>query len=413
VNILHPIIVVTCCAFALPTYAASGQDNHSEHDGHAIQEYAAEGPHGGRLLSDGEFALEITIFEDGIPPEMRIYPYQDHAPLDPGKVDLELTLSRLGGAVDKLSFNPEFDYLVSEQVVTEPHSFDVEVNASAQGKRYQWSYDSHEGRTVISARHQALAQLEVERAEAREIAFSDTLFGVIAAAQDNIYHLDAPYPSLVTALHVNVGDKVKQGDVVATLRNNQTLQTYELTSPAAGEVTARLLSVGERADKGPVLEITDLSSVWVELSAFPENIEKIAPGQAVTVYDLHQHEQVTTTISYVAPQMTGGHIARARAVSANEDGHWRPGMHLKADVEVSRRKAPLAVRTSALQTFRGMPVVFARYGDTFEVRMVQLGDDNGTWAEVLGGLEPGTEYVVRNSFLVKADVLKDCASHDH
>jgi cobalt-zinc-cadmium efflux system membrane fusion protein len=82
-------------------------------------------------------------------------------------------------------------------------------------------------------------------------------------------------------------------------------------------------------------------------------------------------------------------------------------------VEVDKREVALTIRNSALQTFRGMPVVFARYGNTFEVRMVALGATAAEYSEVLGGLETGTEYVTANSFLIKADVLKDGASHDH
>ena len=111
--------------------------------------------------------------------------------------------------------------------------------------------------------------------------------------------------------------------------------------------------------------------------------------------------------------MTGGHIARARASIDNPDGHWRPGMHIKADVQVAQQQVGLAVRSTALQTFLGMPVVFARYGNTFEVRMVELGETDGEFIEVLAGLKPGTEYVTGNSFLIKADILKDGARHDH
>ena len=36
----------------------------------------AKGPHNGRLLMDGDFALEMTIFEDGVPPRFQVYPTQ-------------------------------------------------------------------------------------------------------------------------------------------------------------------------------------------------------------------------------------------------------------------------------------------------------------------------------------------------
>ena len=45
--------------------------------------------------------------------------------------------------------------------------------------------------------------------------------------------------------------------------------------------------------------------------------------------------------------------------------------------------------------------------------MVELGETDGEFVEVLGGLKPGTEYVTGNSFLIKADILKDGARHDH
>jgi len=49
--------------------------------------------------------------------------------------------------------------------------------------------------------------------------------------------------------------------------------------------------------------------------------------------------------------------------------------------------------------------------------MVELGESegqsNGGMIEVLDGLKPGTEYVTGNSFLIKADILKSGASHDH
>jgi len=32
---------------------------------------------------------------------------------------------------------------------------------------------------------------------------------------------------------------------------------------------------------------------------------------------------------------------------------------------------------------------------------------------VLGGLEPGTTFVTENSYLIKADIEKSGASHDH
>ena len=91
------------------------------------------GPNNGRMLRDGDLALEITIFETGVPPEFRVYPYRDGQPLDPNQVDLTIELGRLGPRTDRFKFAGQDDYLRGDGVVLEPHSFDVTVQAQVGG----------------------------------------------------------------------------------------------------------------------------------------------------------------------------------------------------------------------------------------------------------------------------------------
>ena len=405
------VVITLWGSVSLYSYAVN---DHGESDGHSSEQAEeAKGPHGGKLLSEGGFSLELKIFETGVPPEMRLYAYDNGKPIAPGNWQASVTLDRLGGDKDQIKFSSELDYQIGNQVIQEPHSYDVTIQASYENQRYEWQVESHEGRTTISDRQLKLAGVETDTAGEATLTIKDTLFGVIAAPADNVYRINAPYLGLVETVHVLVGEQVKKGQRLLTLTNTDTLQHYSVKSPANGEVTERFVNQGDRADGRVLLEIVDLSTVWVEMSAFPESIEKLAVGQPVTVRDLHQHEAATGTISYVAPHMTGGHIARTRAVIDNPDGHWRPGMHINADIQIASRQVPLAIKASALQSFRDRPVVFAKYGNEFEVRMVELGESNGDTIEVLGGLKPGTEYVTGNSFLIKADILKDGASHDH
>ena len=81
------------------------------------------------MLRDGTFAIEMTIFEDGVPPEYRIYAYRDDKPIPPSEVALTVTLKRLDGETNLFNFTAENDYLRGSGEVTEPHSFDVTVVA--------------------------------------------------------------------------------------------------------------------------------------------------------------------------------------------------------------------------------------------------------------------------------------------
>jgi len=61
----------------------------------------------------------------------------------------------------------------------------------------------------------------------------------------------------------------------------------------------------------------------------------------------------------------------------------------------------------------GKDVVFVRSGDTYTARPVRLGARDAGKVEVLEGLTPGEQVVVEQSYVVKADIGKAGASHEH
>jgi membrane fusion protein, heavy metal efflux system len=273
--------------------------------------------------------------------------------------------------------------------------------------------EGHSETTEISSYYIQASGIKSEDATSQNLVQTDTLFGVIAPVQDQVFSLHAAFPSMIEKVFVQVGDTVTEGQTLARLTNIKTLQSYSLKSPSNGEVTSRSVNTGDRVDAEEILQVSDLSKVWVNMSAFPESIERLEKGQTVNIYDLHDHENSLGKISYIAPKMSGGHIARARAVINNAEGHWRPGMHVKADVQVSTRQAAIAVKVDAVQTMEGKTVIFKRHDNQFETAQVEVGERDDQWVEILSGIKTGTHYVSENSFLVKADILKSGASHDH
>jgi membrane fusion protein, heavy metal efflux system len=97
----------------------------------------------------------------------------------------------------------------------------------------------------------------------------------------------------------------------------------------------------------------------------------------------------------------------------NKTKKFAPRMFVLGDILIKVDGNAIAVKKTAVQTFRDWTVVFKKYGDKYEIQPVTLGGSDGEWFEVLEGLKVGEEYVSENSFLVKADVLKSGASHDH
>ena len=108
-------------AFAFVGLAGCGEPAASVEAGHeATASDYERGPHRGRMLREGDFAIEMTIFEDGVPPEFHIYAYRNDRPVDPREVQLTVSLTRLGGQVDSFTFAPHEDYLKGSGVVTTP-----------------------------------------------------------------------------------------------------------------------------------------------------------------------------------------------------------------------------------------------------------------------------------------------------
>jgi cobalt-zinc-cadmium efflux system membrane fusion protein len=104
--------------------------------------------------------------------------------------------------------------------------------------------------------------------------------------------------------------------------------------------------------------------------------------------------------------------ATARVVLANDDGRWRPGMFVKARA-VSTSVASLSVPSTALQRMEGETVVFVETDAGFEPRPVQLGREGDQLVEVLTGLSAGERVASRNAFLLKAELGKSEAAHEH
>ena len=392
---------------------ASGH-GHGEHaaPGHAEEDYP-RGAHGGRLLEQGDFALEITIFETGIPPEFRVYAYQGGQPLAPAQVALSITLSRLGGDQDKFSFKAAGDYLRGAGVVTEPHSFDVGVEARYGGETYAWSYASHEGRTRIPAALARLSGIRTATAGPGAIRSYLPVNGRLRIDPNRQSRVRAPYPGIVRASLRQLGETVKQGERLLTVQNTQSLQNYTVRAPISGVITERRVQAGESTAGEVLYQITDLSELWVELDVFSRDAGRVRPGQAVELKTLGG-EPVSGQIAELWPiASAGSQSVRAIVRVRNEAARLRPGEAVRGRIIIGERAVELAVARDALQTFRDFDVVFARFGEQYEVRMLELGEADADWIEVTGGLKPGAEYVLENSYLIKADIEKSGASHDH
>lgn len=193
------------------------------------------------------------------------------------------------------------------------------------------------------------------------------------------------------------------------------LTRYEIKAPIDGVITARDIAIGEaiREDKD-IFTLADLSTVWAEMVVYAKDLQTVKIGQAATVnavaFDSRSEGKIFYIGALVGEQTRS---AVARIVLPNPDGVWRPGLPVNIELVTGDAKAPVAVAADAIQTLRDWQVVFGRYGNQFEARPLELGRSDGKFVEVLAGLQAGEQYAASNSFVIKADIGKSGASHDH
>lgn len=406
------LILIAAIGLAVAACGESNKTSEAEHG--ATAEAFERGPHRGRMLRDGNVAMEVTIFEANVPPEFRIYPYVDNKPVDPKQVRLAVAVTRLGNKVDSFVFQPRDAFLQAQSSVHEPHSFDIAVNAEVAGRKAAWSYASYEGRTTIARAAADAAGVKVEPAGPATIEETVDLTGRIELLPEGRAEVRAWYPGRIVAMSKYIGDKVRKGEIIARIESAASLQTYGIPAPFDGVVAERNATVGGVAGDAPLYVVVDNTKLHAELSVFPQDAAKIRAGQKVRIMGAAGDTQFTAKIETILSQ-TGGvsPILIAHVPVPLESGNWYPGMGVTGIVSVASEDVPLAVRTPALQRFRDFMVVYARVGDTYEVRMLELGRQTPEWTEVKGGIDPGETYVSENAFLVRADVEKSGATHNH
>lgn len=475
-----------------PAGDEQGQDSHAEAPGHADEEpHAAEagpakGPHGGKLFNDNGYGLEVTIFEQGVPPEFRVYLYRDGKPVDPSSSQVAITLHRLGREPQAIQFAKVGDYLRGDAEVVEPHSFKVEIAAQSGGKAYRFGYDQIEARVSLSDAQLKQNGVNLLTAGPARINAVLQLIGEIRLNEDRMVHVVPLLTGVVVASPANAGDRVKKGQLLAVISSQaladqrsellaaqkrlaltrttferekqlwaekisaeqdyleakhamqeaeiavqnarqklaslggagqpgSALTRYEIRAPIDGVVVEKHLSLGEAVQgDAKIFVIADLSTVWVDMTVAAKDIGAVRPGQKADIQATAFAAQGSGTISYVGALVgEATRAATARVVLPNPDGVWRPGLQVKVQLVTGSVEVPVAVAAEAIQSLRDRTVVFGRYGNELEARPLELGRSDGKFIEVVSGLNASEVYAATNSFLIKADLEKSGASHDH
>lgn len=261
----------------------------------------------------------------------------------------------------------------------------------------------------------AAARIGLEKAGPGVLHDRIVLNGILQPNQELLVQVTPRFPGVVREVRKRTGDRVEKGTVLAKIESNQSLTVYDLVAPLTGTIIDRQVALGEHVGEQKVaFTIADLSNIWVDFSVYRRDLNRVRVGDTVVIDPEDGGPTIETKISYISPVGNSDtQSALARAVVNNEGLRLRPGLFVTGRVLLTAKPVNVAIKSSALQTIENRTVVFVRVGEKFEPRDVEVGDRDPEHVEIMFGLFEGDIYAAQNSFVIKAEMGKGSAAHEH
>ena len=196
--------------------------------------------------------------------------------------------------------------------------------------------------------------------------------------------------------------------------NGQPLSEFPLTSPIAGTLVKRNLSIGamiDRNDPAPLM-IVNLDRVWVIANVFEHDLAGLKTGDEVNVTaDAYADRIFSGEITYIGDEVDRSTRAVSTRIEVSNPDHLlKPGMFAKASIAAGSSREVLVAPESAIYQVDGRSVVFVPVGnDGFEVRTVKLGRSGDGTVEILSGLAPGAVVVAKGGLVLKSLIANKAA----
>ena len=252
--------------------------------------------------------------------------------------------------------------------------------------------------------------ITISIASPQKLKQATKLYGNLVLGPEQLSHVRARFEGLIQTVSVSIGDYVKTGDLLARIESNDSLRTYPIRAPISGRIVQRHANTGEFTQNQVLFSIANLDTLWAELRVFPSRKPLVNEGQTVRI--TNNGNSIDSQIIHLVPSLDSPYQL-ARVKLQNTEQTLVPGLMVEGQVVTNEFSTDLAVLITAIQEIEGQQGVFIRNDEVYAFTPLVLGRRDRNFVEVLEGLNKGDEYVSGNSYLLKADLEKSEAEHDH
>ena len=237
-----------------------------------------------------------------------------------------------------------------------------------------------------------------------------TSYGVLSTGSEQLSHMRARFSGLITTVKASIGDIVKAGDLLAEVESDESLKKYSVRAPISGMVVQRHANTGEVTKDQVLFSIANFDTLWAEFRIYPAQRDNVFAEQTIEIVSGQQ--TVAGTISHIIPTLDKPYQL-ARVPLDNRKLGLSPGLFVEGRIVIDTFNVPIAVDKDGVQQLGGRSGVFIKEDEFYRFVPVLLGRADDHFVEVLDGLEENQHYVNQNSYLIKADIEKSEAEHEH
>ncbi|TAJ15320.1 MAG: efflux RND transporter periplasmic adaptor subunit [Planctomycetota bacterium] len=216
--------------------------------------------------------------------------------------------------------------------------------------------------------------------------------------------------------------------IAALATSGEVLPRFTIRAAIHGVVVQREVTLGELVspEREYLMVLADATKLWV-LADVPETrLLNVRVGAAAWISvgspGDEGHRRATGSVTFISPFVDPTtRTAQVRIGVPAQDVGLRPGMFAQAEIVVgpaerSPAEAAIVVPEEAIQTIDGAAVLFVPVdgeANTYRKRAIAIGTAVGGLVPVHSGLTEGEPFVSAGTFILKAELGKGAAAHEH
>jgi Cu(I)/Ag(I) efflux system membrane fusion protein len=174
----------------------------------------------------------------------------------------------------------------------------------------------------------------------------------------------------------------------------------------SGYVVTLNVVQGDRVEpQRELMQVADLSSVWVLADVYERDLGRLATGlEASLTLDAYPGKRFRGRVEYVYPRLdVGTRTLPVRIAFANRDGALKPGLFGTVELALPSRTGVTIPAEALIDTGERRYVFVETAPGRFDPRVVTAGERSGDRIAVLEGLGEGERVATSGNFFLDSE----------